>query len=166
MKKLAWKPKPGEKGSGSFIQTRTTRKSFCRLHVGKQRFEYRVLIDQLLKPNGDHGSWFYLFVSKYSKKFIFLKYSELKPVEIEESHGDLEAWEGTQVELSMKLSQEVKSGNLVIEWTGKNQELRQLIPEQEKSSPNENSIDGSGYLPIKKPDRSQAWMEKSTHFIF
>ena len=73
------------------------------------------------------------FVSKYSKKFIFPKYSELKPVEIEESHGDLEAWEGTQVELSMKLSQEVKSGNLVIEWTGKNKELRQLIPEQEKN---------------------------------
>ena len=124
------------------LSKREPGKFFVDYNVGKQRFEYRVLIDQAPQTEWrtmEVGSR--PFVSKYSKKFIFPKYSELKPVEIEESHGDLEAWEGTQVELSMKLSQEVKSGNLVIEWTGKNQELRQLIPEQEKSSPNENSID-------------------------
>ena len=130
-------------------------------------FEYRVLIDQAPQTEWrtmEVGSR--PFVSKYSKKFIFPKYSELKPVEIEESHGDLEAWEGTQVELSMKLSQEVKSGNLVIEWTGKNQELRQLIPEQEKNLLQTKIQLMDPYLPSKKPDRSQAWMGKSTHFIF
>ena len=116
------------------LSKREPGKFFVDYNVGKQRFEYRVLIDQAPQTEWrtmEVGSR--PFVSKYSKKFIFPKYSELKQVEIEESHGDLEAWEGTQVELSMKLSQEVKSGNLVIEWTGKNQELRQLIPEQEKN---------------------------------
>ena len=123
-----------EKKEAVPLSKRERGKFFVDYNVGKQRFEYRVLIDQ-----APQTEWRTMevgnrpFVSKYSKKFTFPKYSELQPVEIEESHGDLEAWEGTEVELSMKLSQEVKSGNLAIEWTGKNEELRHLIPEQEKN---------------------------------
>ena len=123
-----------EKKEAVPLSKRERGKFFVDYNVGKQKFEYRVLIDQ-----APQTEWRTMevgtrpFVSKYSKKFAFPKYSELKPVEIEESHGDLEAWEGTEVELSMKLSQEVKSGDLAIEWTGKNEELRHLIPEQEKN---------------------------------
>ena len=123
-----------EKKEAVPLSKRERGKFFVDYNVGKQRFEYRVLIDQ-----APQTEWRTMevgtrpFVSKYSKKFTFPEYSELQPVEIEESHGDLEAWEGTEVELSLKLSQEVKSGNLAIEWTGKKEELRLLIPEQEKN---------------------------------
>jgi hypothetical protein len=123
-----------EKKEAVPLSKRERGKFFVDYNVGKQRFEYRVLIDQ-----APQTEWRTMevgtrpFVSKYSKKFTFPEYSELQPVEIEESHGDLEAWEGTEVELSMKLSQEVKSGNLAIEWTGKKEELRLLIPEQERN---------------------------------
>lgn len=123
-----------EKKEAVPLSKRERGKFFVDYNVGKQRFEYRVLIDQ-----APQTEWRTMevgtrpFVSKYSKKFTFPEYSELEPIEIEESHGDLEAWEGTEVELSLKLSQEVKSGNLAIEWTGKKEEIRLLIPEQEKN---------------------------------
>ncbi|MEC8355187.1 MAG: hypothetical protein VXZ37_01085 [Verrucomicrobiota bacterium] len=131
---ISLETKSMEKKEAVPLSKREQGKFFVDYNVGKQRFEYRVLIDQ-----APQTEWHTMevgtrpFVSKYSKKFTFPEYSELQPVEIEESHGDLEAWEGTEVELSMKLSQEVKSGNLAIEWTGKNEELRHLIPDQEKN---------------------------------
>ena len=39
--------------------------------------------------------------------------------------------EGTEIELSMKLSQAVKTGSLEFQWVEKPQELRQLSPSED-----------------------------------
>ncbi|MEC8044303.1 MAG: hypothetical protein VX130_06910, partial [Verrucomicrobiota bacterium] len=107
-------------------------KFFVDYNVGNQAFEYRVLIDDAPQTEWrkmDVGSRPY--VQDYQKNFTFPAYSELEPVNIVESHGDLEAWEGTEIELSMKLSQAVKTGSLEFQWVEKPQELRQLSPSED-----------------------------------
>jgi len=107
-------------------------KFFVDYNVGNRAFEYRVLIDDAPQTEWrkmDVGSRPY--VQDYQKNFTFPAYSELEPVNIVENHGDLEAWEGTEIELSLKLSQAVKTGSLEFQWVEKPQELRQLMPSED-----------------------------------
>lgn len=108
---------------------------FIDYNVDNQNFEYRVLVD--LAPQTE---WKKMevrarpFIESYEKNFIFPPYSKLQPLKIVENHGDLEAWEGTEIELSMSLNQPVKSGTIEIQWTGKNSEVRKLIPTEKDNN--------------------------------
>ena len=48
-----------------------------------------------------------------------------------EGHGDLEAWEGTTVDLALITNQPVQSGKLEFQWVEKPKEVRDLKPETE-----------------------------------
>ena len=52
------------------------------------------------------------FIENFKKNYKFPEYSELAPLEKLDDHGDLKAWEGTTVELSMISNQPLKSGRL------------------------------------------------------
>ena len=79
--------------------------------MGNQKFEYRILVDNAPQTewrNMDVGSRPYI---KVHKNFQYPEYSELEPLQLTEGHGDLEAWEGTTVDLAIT-NQPVQSGKL------------------------------------------------------
>ena len=103
-------------------------------NVGNQEFEYRVLVD-----HAPQTEWRKMevgarpFIKSFKKNFEFPEYSELKPAETIEDHGDLEAWEGTTVILSLIANQPLKSGKLEFKWLEKPEEVRSLEPKAEKN---------------------------------
>jgi hypothetical protein len=107
---------------------------FVDFNVGNQNFQYRLLLDRAPQTEWrDMSVGPRPFIESYQKNFNYPAYSELQPLQLTEQHGDLEAWEGTEIELSMNLNQPVKSGELEIQWTGKSSEVQELIPEENES---------------------------------
>ena len=115
-----------------YLTKRETGKFFVDYNVGNEKFLYRVLIDQAPQTEWrkmEVGSR--PFVREYQKNFQYPAYSELEPEKAIEKHGDLEAWEGTEIDLSMYLSQPVKSGMLEFQWVEQPQEKRMLNPSED-----------------------------------
>jgi hypothetical protein len=67
-------------------------------------------------------------IKNFRKVFTYPAYTELQSDETLENHGDVEAWEGTVVEISANLSQSVKSGSYEFQWVEKEDEKREIIP--------------------------------------
>ena len=112
------------------LTKRNPEKFFVDYNVGNEKFEYRILVDQAPQTEWrkmDVGGR--PFIEKFKKNYSFPEYTELEPVEQFDDHGDLEAWEGTTVELSLISNQSLKSGNVEFQWLEKPQELRELQPE-------------------------------------
>lgn len=106
---------------------------FIDYNVGNQNFEYRLLVDKAPQTEWKKmGVRPRPYIKSYQKNFKHPTYSELQPQQITEPHGDLEAWEGTEIELSMLLNQPVKSGTIEIQWTGKSGEVRKLTQTKEE----------------------------------
>ena len=67
-------------------------------------------------------------IKNFRKVFTYPAYTELQSDETLENHGDIQAWEGTVVEISANLSQSVKSGTYEFQWVEKDDEKREIIP--------------------------------------
>jgi hypothetical protein len=116
------------------LNKRSREKFFVDYNVGNEKFEYRFLVD-----HAPQTEWRKMevgarpFIEKFKKNFDFPEYSELEPVEKIDEHGDLEAWEGTNVTLSLIANQPLKSGKLQIQWLEKPEEMRELQPGVEQN---------------------------------
>ena len=116
------------------LTKRSQEKYFVDYNVGNEKFEYRILVDQAPQTEWrqmDVGTR--PFIENFKKNYKFPEYSELAPVEMLDDHGDLKAWEGTTVELSMISNQPLKSGRLEFQWLEKPPEIRELHPEMENN---------------------------------
>lgn len=104
-------------------------KYFVDYNVGNIQFEYRILIDQ-----APQTAWHIMnvgtrpHIKKFRKIYTYPAYTELQSEEMLENHGDIEAWEGTEVEITANLSQSVKSGTYDFKWVEKEDEKREVIP--------------------------------------
>ena len=116
------------------LTKRSQEKYFVDYNVGNEKFDYRILVDQAPQTEWrkmDVGTR--PFIENFKKNYKFPEYSELAPVEKLDDHGDLKAWEGTTVELSMISNQPLKSGRLEFQWLEKPREIRELHPEMENN---------------------------------
>ena len=116
------------------LTKRSQEKYFVDYNVGNEKFEYRILVDQAPQTEWrqmDVGTR--PFIENFKKNYKFPEYSELAPVEKLDDHGDLKAWEGSTVELSMISNQPLKSGRLEFQWLEKPREIRELQPEMENN---------------------------------
>ena len=114
------------------LSKRNEERFFVDYNVGNQKFEYRILVDNAPQTewrNMDVGSRPY--IKNFQKNFQYPEYSELEPLQLTEGHGDLEAWEGTTVDLALITNQPVQSGKLEFQWVEKPKEVRDLKPETE-----------------------------------
>lgn len=111
------------------LTKRNSERFFVDYNVGNQEFEYRILIDQAPQTEWrkmDVGAR--PFVQRFKKSFKFPEYSELEPSEAIEDHGDLEAWEGSTVQLGLITNKPINSGKVEFQWLEKPVEVRELKP--------------------------------------
>lgn len=133
-KEITLETKTKKENKDVTLSKRSPEKFFVDYNVGNEAFEYRILVDQAPQTEWrkmDVGAR--PFIKSFKKTFEFPEYSELKSIETIDDHGDLEAWEGTTVKLSLIANRPLKSGKLEFQWVEKPGELRQLEPDTEKN---------------------------------
>ena len=150
------------------LSKREKGKFFVDYNVGNTQFEFRVLIDQ-----SPQTAWRKMdvgtrpHIKNFRKVFTYPAYTELQSDETLENHGDIQAWEGTVVEISANLSQSVKSGTYEFQWVEKEDEKREIIPSS-------NGLVLQTYIKLTNPgtyriknllDQSLNWKGRpSSHF--
>ena len=116
------------------LSKRSNEKYFVDYNVDDQAFAYRILVDDAPQTewrNMDVGAR--PFIESFQKDFIYPDYTELKPLKTIENQGDLKAWEGTIINLSLSANQPIRSGRIEFQWLEKAEEVRQIKPDNENN---------------------------------
>ena len=96
-------------------------------NVGREPFEFRILEDGApiaMKWGSELSQWFNMevasrpYVISYEKTYTYPSYTRLEPSSSNDQRGDLQAWEGTVVELLLHTNQAVGSGQLKLDLVG------------------------------------------------
>jgi hypothetical protein len=116
------------------LSKRSNEKYFVDYNVDDQAFAYRILVDDAPQTEWRNmGVAARPFIESFQKDFIYPDYTELKPVKTIENQGDLKAWEGTIINLSLSANQPIRSGRIEFQWLEKAEEVRQLKPDNENN---------------------------------
>lgn len=119
------------------MSARQNQKFSLDYNVGREPFEFRILADGApitMKWGSQLSQWFRMevasrpYVTSYRKAYSYPSYTRLTPTTTTDKRGDLEAWEGTVVELFLKTNQAVERGRIKLDLVGVESTPIQLEP--------------------------------------
>ncbi|MEZ6089687.1 MAG: hypothetical protein R3C05_16975 [Pirellulaceae bacterium] len=104
--------------SEQMMRAQGERRFAANITVRDEQVEYRILAGDAITRRYTLRSRPRPRVEAFQKTYIYPQYTKLEPETISETHGDLVALEGTQVELLLGTDQAVSEAQLLIETSG------------------------------------------------
>jgi hypothetical protein len=127
-------------------------------NVEREKFEYRILVDDspvTMNIGSETAQWIEMdvasrpYVTSFTKTYHYPEYTRLEAITVTEDRGDLDAWEGTRVDLVLEVNQPVSAASLEFDLTGTGTSMADL-------SPNADGTELSGSHTLRNPGTYRA----------